>query len=170
MYIFFCQNALLYIYKLWLALINYYQMRHKIWVGERDCTLYTCKSPYSLAVQWPCNKSGNCTMTFYHTMYFIHVHLIFRISRWTGLNLMACFWCYSFRAQFSIDDVPLNQFHGSDSLDTANQELEFFFPMQQTVAAIKPDGFQTKGKQIKMFAYYRVVSIVPIILVTVVPL
>ena len=51
----------------------------------------------------------------------------------------------SFRAQYAIDDVHINQFHGSDSMEAAQRELEYFFPMQQTVAAIKPDAFQTKG-------------------------
>ena len=51
----------------------------------------------------------------------------------------------SFRAQYAIDDVHINQFHGSDSVEAAQRELEYFFPMQQTVAAIKPDAFQTKG-------------------------
>ena len=51
----------------------------------------------------------------------------------------------SFRAQYTADNVNINQFHGSDSLESAQKELEYFFPMQQTVAAIKPDAFQTKG-------------------------
>jgi nucleoside diphosphate kinase len=39
--------------------------------------------------------------------------------------------------------------HGSDSEDTAKKELQFFFPMEQTVAAIKPDAEGTKGKKCK---------------------
>lgn len=37
--------------------------------------------------------------------------------------------------------------HGSDSEETAKKELEFFFPMEQTVAVIKPDAVGTKGKK-----------------------
>ncbi|XP_050407601.1 thioredoxin domain-containing protein 6 isoform X2 [Patella vulgata] len=50
----------------------------------------------------------------------------------------------SLRAQFSVEDVEINQLHGSDSPETAQKELEYFFPMEQTVACIKPDGIGTK--------------------------
>ncbi|XP_074646770.1 thioredoxin domain-containing protein 6-like isoform X2 [Tubulanus polymorphus] len=52
----------------------------------------------------------------------------------------------SLRAQFAIDDVPINQLHGSDSEEAAKIELDYFFPMQQTVAVVKPDGYQTKDE------------------------
>ena len=51
----------------------------------------------------------------------------------------------SLRAQFSLDESPINQLHGSDTTEAAESELNFFFPMQQTMAMIKPDGYQTKG-------------------------
>lgn len=35
--------------------------------------------------------------------------------------------------------------HGSDSPQKASEELNFFFPMQQTVAVIKPDAYENKG-------------------------
>ena len=41
--------------------------------------------------------------------------------------------------------MPINQIHGSDSEDQAKKEIDYFFPMQQTVAVIKPDAYQTKG-------------------------
>jgi len=50
----------------------------------------------------------------------------------------------SLRAQFSVEDNPLNQLHGSDSPETAKAELQYFFPVQQTVALIKPDAMGTK--------------------------
>ncbi|ESO85411.1 hypothetical protein LOTGIDRAFT_107502 [Lottia gigantea] len=50
----------------------------------------------------------------------------------------------SLRAQFAVDDVEINQLHGSDSAESAKKELEYFFPMQQTVACIKPDSIGTK--------------------------
>ncbi|XP_071150632.1 uncharacterized protein [Mytilus edulis] len=50
----------------------------------------------------------------------------------------------SLRAKFAVDDA-INSLHGSDSEDTAKKELDFFFPMEQTVAVIKPDAEGTKG-------------------------
>jgi len=35
--------------------------------------------------------------------------------------------------------------HGSDSTSKAEEELNYFFPMQQTVAVIKPDAYDNKG-------------------------
>ena len=35
--------------------------------------------------------------------------------------------------------------HGSDTTQKAQEELEFFFPVQQTVAVIKPDAYENKG-------------------------
>ncbi|XP_046555994.1 LOW QUALITY PROTEIN: thioredoxin domain-containing protein 3 homolog [Haliotis rubra] len=52
----------------------------------------------------------------------------------------------SLRAQFSIDESSINQLHGSDSIETAEKEIQHFFPMEQTVAAIKPDAFSTKDE------------------------
>ncbi|KAL5261318.1 hypothetical protein ACHWQZ_G007121 [Mnemiopsis leidyi] len=45
------------------------------------------------------------------------------------------------RAQFVEDeeDPALNALHGSDSLESAEREVNFFFPKQQTLAVIKPD-------------------------------
>ncbi|XP_052079987.1 thioredoxin domain-containing protein 6-like isoform X31 [Mytilus californianus] len=51
----------------------------------------------------------------------------------------------SLRAKFAVDDA-INSLHGSDSEDTAKKELEFFFPMEQTVAVIKPDAEGTKDE------------------------
>lgn len=50
----------------------------------------------------------------------------------------------SLRAQFSVEGVGINQIHGSDSVQKAEEELEYFFPAQKTVALIKPDAYQTK--------------------------
>lgn len=47
----------------------------------------------------------------------------------------------SLRAQYieKEDDPGLNALHGSDSLESAEREVNFFFPQQQTLAVIKPD-------------------------------
>ncbi|KAL5005973.1 hypothetical protein ScPMuIL_017131 [Solemya velum] len=50
----------------------------------------------------------------------------------------------SLRAQYALEDTEINMLHGSDSEETAKRELEFFFPMEQTVAMIKPDAYGTK--------------------------
>ncbi|XP_071942611.1 thioredoxin domain-containing protein 3 homolog isoform X8 [Antedon mediterranea] len=46
----------------------------------------------------------------------------------------------SLRAQFSITDSRINSLHGSDSIETAEKELDMFFPKEHTLAVIKPDA------------------------------
>nr|XP_025146907.1 thioredoxin domain-containing protein 3 isoform X5 [Bubalus bubalis] len=41
-------------------------------------------------------------------------------------------------AQFAIEGLPINQLYGSDSLEAAEREIQYFFPPQHTVALIKP--------------------------------
>ncbi|XP_006029805.1 thioredoxin domain-containing protein 3 isoform X2 [Alligator sinensis] len=48
----------------------------------------------------------------------------------------------SLRAEYAIDNVPLNQLHGSSSPDQAQKELDFFFPMEHTLAVIKPSALK----------------------------
>ncbi|XP_067934512.1 thioredoxin domain-containing protein 3 homolog isoform X2 [Watersipora subatra] len=50
----------------------------------------------------------------------------------------------SLRAQYALGDTEVNMLHGSDSPQKAQQELNFFFPMQQTLAVIKPDAYENK--------------------------
>lgn len=38
-----------------------------------------------------------------------------------------------------MEDSPINPLHGSDSSETAEKEIQQFFPVQSTVAVIKPD-------------------------------
>ncbi|XP_060586784.1 thioredoxin domain-containing protein 3 homolog isoform X18 [Ruditapes philippinarum] len=52
----------------------------------------------------------------------------------------------SLRAQFSEEGAQINMLHGSDSEETAKKEIEYFFPMEQTVAVIKPDAYGTKDE------------------------
>ncbi|NXS09687.1 TXND3 protein, partial [Neodrepanis coruscans] len=54
----------------------------------------------------------------------------------------------SLRAQYAIDNVPINQLHGSSTLDDAQKELEFFFPQEQTFALIKPDAVKDHKDEI----------------------
>ncbi|XP_042075113.1 thioredoxin domain-containing protein 6 isoform X1 [Haplochromis burtoni] len=46
------------------------------------------------------------------------------------------------RAQFAVENKPINQLHGSGSREEAEREISFFFPKQQTVAVIKPDAME----------------------------
>jgi len=46
---------------------------------------------------------------------------------------------YSLRHQFQVEDSPINPLHGSDSPEAAEKEIQQFFPVQSTVAVIKPD-------------------------------
>jgi len=56
-----------------------------------------------------------------------------------------CCWC-SLRAQFAVEGVSINQLHGSDSEDHAEKEILYFFPIEQTVAIVKPDAYHDKGR------------------------
>lgn len=42
-----------------------------------------------------------------------------------------------------MENEPINQLHGSASHEEAEQEINFFFPKQQTLAVIKPDALET---------------------------
>lgn len=64
-----------------------------------------------------------------------------------------CYQFFSLRAKFALEETKINMLHGSDSEETAKKELEFFFPMEQTVAVIKPDAVGTKGKKHDLYAY-----------------
>ncbi|NXM86832.1 TXND3 protein, partial [Oenanthe oenanthe] len=54
----------------------------------------------------------------------------------------------SLRAQYAIENVPINQLHGSSTPSDAQKELEFFFPKEQTFALIKPDAAKTHKDEI----------------------
>uniref|UniRef100_A0A665WWN5 Nucleoside diphosphate kinase B n=1 Tax=Echeneis naucrates TaxID=173247 RepID=A0A665WWN5_ECHNA len=52
------------------------------------------------------------------------------------------------RAQFSVENEPINQLHGSASNEEAEREINFFFPKQRTLAVIKPDAMQEHREKI----------------------
>ncbi|XP_032908914.1 thioredoxin domain-containing protein 3 [Catharus ustulatus] len=54
----------------------------------------------------------------------------------------------SLRAQYAIENVPINQLHGSSTTSDAQKELEFFFPEEQTFALIRPDAAKTHKDEI----------------------
>ncbi|NWR99050.1 TXND3 protein, partial [Motacilla alba] len=55
----------------------------------------------------------------------------------------------SLRAQFSFENVPINQLHGSSTPSDAQKELQFFFPEEHTFALIKPDAATHKDEIMK---------------------
>ncbi|KAM6985108.1 thioredoxin domain-containing protein 6 [Aplochiton taeniatus] len=54
----------------------------------------------------------------------------------------------SLRAQFAVESESLNQLHGSATREEAQQEINFFFPKQQTLALIKPDALEEHKEEI----------------------
>lgn len=51
----------------------------------------------------------------------------------------------SLRAQFSVAGSEFNQLHGSANPDEAEKEIDFFFPVEKTLAVIKPRALDEKG-------------------------
>ncbi|XP_041057244.1 thioredoxin domain-containing protein 6 isoform X1 [Carcharodon carcharias] len=54
----------------------------------------------------------------------------------------------SLRAQFAVETVPINQLHGSGTPQEAEKELKFFFSMEHTLAAVKPDVLEEHRAEI----------------------
>ncbi|XP_055360943.1 thioredoxin domain-containing protein 6 isoform X2 [Betta splendens] len=52
------------------------------------------------------------------------------------------------RAQFAVENEPINQLHGSASPEEAEREISFFFPPQRTLAVIKPDAMEAHRESI----------------------
>ncbi|KAE8580467.1 hypothetical protein XENTR_v10024439 [Xenopus tropicalis] len=54
----------------------------------------------------------------------------------------------SLRAQFAPNDSDINQLHGSSTPEEAKKELNFFFPVEHTLATIKPDALEEHRDEI----------------------
>ncbi|XP_028393484.1 thioredoxin domain-containing protein 3 homolog isoform X2 [Dendronephthya gigantea] len=54
----------------------------------------------------------------------------------------------SFRAQFHVDESDMNPLHGSESHSAARREIEKIFPVETTVAVIKPETAEESAEQI----------------------
>uniref|UniRef100_A0A3B4ZST5 Nucleoside diphosphate kinase B n=1 Tax=Stegastes partitus TaxID=144197 RepID=A0A3B4ZST5_9TELE len=52
------------------------------------------------------------------------------------------------RAQFAVENEPINQLHGSASHEEAEREINFFFPKKRTLAVIKPDAMEDHREEI----------------------
>ncbi|KAL4670022.1 hypothetical protein H8959_008576, partial [Pygathrix nigripes] len=51
-------------------------------------------------------------------------------------------------AQFAMDSLPVNQLYGSDSLETAERDIQHFFPLQSTLGLIKPHATSEQREKI----------------------
>ncbi|XP_066132837.1 thioredoxin domain-containing protein 3 [Saccopteryx bilineata] len=58
------------------------------------------------------------------------------------------FFPESLGIQFAMDSLPVNQLYGSDSLEAAEKEIQYFFPPQNTLAVIKPHVTQEQREEI----------------------
>ncbi|XP_075685847.1 thioredoxin domain-containing protein 6 isoform X2 [Rhinoderma darwinii] len=54
----------------------------------------------------------------------------------------------SLRARFTPRETKINQLHGSSSPVEAEKEINFFFPVERTLAAIKPDALEEHRDEI----------------------
>ncbi|XP_053554723.1 thioredoxin domain-containing protein 6 [Bombina bombina] len=54
----------------------------------------------------------------------------------------------SLRARFTTNDTTINQLHGSSTFEEAQKEISFFFPVEQTLATIKPDALEEHRDEI----------------------
>ncbi|XP_068101341.1 thioredoxin domain-containing protein 6-like isoform X2 [Hyperolius riggenbachi] len=54
----------------------------------------------------------------------------------------------SLRARFTSNEGEINQLHGSSSMTQAEREINFFFPLEKTLAAIKPDALEEHRDEI----------------------
>nr|XP_025728488.1 thioredoxin domain-containing protein 3-like [Callorhinus ursinus]XP_025728496.1 thioredoxin domain-containing protein 3-like [Callorhinus ursinus] len=50
--------------------------------------------------------------------------------------------------RFAMEELPINQLYGSDSLEAAEREIRYFFPPQSTLALLKPHVTQEQREEI----------------------
>lgn len=67
------------------------------------------------------------------------------------------------RSEFDIPDLKINSLHGASTPEQAEKELKFFFPMEQTVALIKPGLAAEKKSNLVYIFLYKVVLLIEII-------
>ena len=56
---------------------------------------------------------------------------------------------YRLRAQFVVEGSEINALHGSSSVEDATKEIQQFFPVEKTMAVIKPNAMSEKGASVK---------------------
>ena len=57
-----------------------------------------------------------------------------------------CILTCSLRAAFSSEDAKINPLHGSSSTEEVEKDMKFFFPVEHTLAVIKPTAMTEKGQ------------------------
>ena len=67
---------------------------------------------------------------------------------------------FSLREQFAVEgSVELNPLHGSDDPEIAAKEVEYFFPVEHTLCAIKPSHFSERGKGERLQSFSRALRV-----------
>ena len=51
------------------------------------------------------------------------------------------------REKFHDSDDTINPLHGADNEEQVQREMSLFFPMETTVAVIKPEAYQKEGER-----------------------
>ena len=59
---------------------------------------------------------------------------------------MCLYISYRLRAQFAVEGSEINALHGSSSVEDATKEIQKFFPVENTMAVIKPSAMTEKGE------------------------
>ena len=62
------------------------------------------------------------------------------------IKFLCLYMSYRLRAQFAVEGSEINALHGSSSVEDATKEIQKFFPVENTVAVIKPSAMTEKGE------------------------
>lgn len=74
--------------------------------------------------------NGTCVKCFFVCLsYEQDFYLIF---------FLFCSMINRLRKEFDVDSSPVNPLHGATTPEQVNKEMELFFPMEETIALIKP--------------------------------
>lgn len=57
---------------------------------------------------------------------------------------------FSLRVKFTDPDDDINPLHGAESEDQVDREMKILFPMETTVAVIKPDVYEKEDERGKL--------------------
>ena len=53
----------------------------------------------------------------------------------------------SLRERFADPEDGINPLHGADSEDQVQREMNMFFPLETTIAVIKPDAYEKENER-----------------------
>ena len=66
------------------------------------------------------------------------------------MHTVLCFMPFRLRAQFAVEGSEINALHGSASVEDATKEIQQLFPVEKTMAVIKPNAMTEKGVSVKI--------------------